>query len=89
MLLNEVASMDSSAKQTIRAQIPSELAAAVEDLAVELNRSKSWIVKEALTSMLAERERRHQQIEAGLADVDAGRVVSQKEMKNYVEQLKK
>jgi predicted transcriptional regulator len=89
MLLNEVVSMDSSAKQTIRAQIPSELAAAVEDLAVELNRSKSWIVKEALTSMLAERERRHQQIEAGLADVDAGRVVSQKEMMNFVEQLKK
>jgi len=81
--------MDSSAKQTISAQIPSELAAAVEDLAVELNRSKSWIVKEALTSMLAERERRHQQIEAGLADVDAGRVVSQKEMMNFVEQLKK
>lgn len=89
MLLNEVVSMDSSAKQTISAQIPSELAAAVEDLAAELNRSKSWIVKEALTSMLAERERRHQQIEAGLADVDAGRVVSQKEMMNFVEQLKK
>jgi predicted transcriptional regulator len=89
MLLNEVASMDSSAKQTIRAQIPSELAAAVEDLAVELNRSKSWIVKEALTSMLAERERRHQQIEAGLADVDAGRVVSQKEIMHFAEQLKK
>jgi predicted transcriptional regulator len=89
MLLNEVVSMDSSAKQTISAQIPSELAAAVEDLAAELNRSKSWIVKEALTSMLAERERRHHQIEAGLADVDAGRVVSQKEMMNFVEQLKK
>lgn len=52
--------MASSAKQTISAQIPVELAAAVENLAIELDRSKSWIIKEALTSMLAERERRHQ-----------------------------
>lgn len=46
--------MASSAKQTISAQIPVELAAAVENLAIELDRSKSWIIKEALTSMLAE-----------------------------------
>lgn len=45
--------MASSAKQTISAQIPVELAAAVENLAIELDRSKSWIIKEALTSMLA------------------------------------
>ncbi|WP_254891722.1 ribbon-helix-helix protein, CopG family, partial [Salmonella enterica] len=37
------------------AQIPVELALAVENLAVELDRSKSWVIKEALLSMLAER----------------------------------
>ncbi|MDU3159549.1 MAG: ribbon-helix-helix domain-containing protein, partial [Hafnia alvei] len=47
-------------KQTISAQIPSELAAAVENLAIELDRSKSWVIKEALTAMIEERERRHQ-----------------------------
>ncbi len=62
MLLNEVIPMGSLTKQTISAQIPIELAAAVENLAIELDRSKSWIIKEALTSMLAERERRHQSI---------------------------
>ncbi len=37
--------MASSAKQTISAQIPVvELAAAVENLAIELDRSKSWII---------------------------------------------
>jgi hypothetical protein len=45
--------MGSLTKQTISAQIPIELAAAVENLAIELDRSKSWIIKEALTSMLA------------------------------------
>lgn len=76
-------------KQTISAQIPVELATAVENLAIELDRSKSWIIKEALTTMLAERERRHQRIQAGLDDVDAGRVVSQSDMQAFARQLKK
>ncbi|ELV4931217.1 ribbon-helix-helix protein, CopG family [Salmonella enterica] len=80
--------MASSAKQTISAQIPVELAAAVENLAIELDRSKSWIIKEALTSMLAERERRHQSIQAGFVDVDAGRVVSHSDMVDFANRLK-
>ncbi|EAV6404758.1 ribbon-helix-helix protein, CopG family [Salmonella enterica subsp. enterica] len=80
--------MASSAKQTISAQIPVELATAVENLAIELDRSKSWIIKEALTSMLAERERRHQSIQAGFADVDAGRVVSHSDMVDFANRLK-
>lgn len=81
--------MGSLNKQTISAQIPVELATAVENLAIELDRSKSWVIKEALTAMLAERERRHQNIQAGLADVDAGRVVSHSEMVDFASQLKK
>ncbi|EAT1824431.1 ribbon-helix-helix protein, CopG family [Salmonella enterica subsp. enterica serovar Montevideo] len=70
------------------AQIPVELVLAVENLAVELDRSKSWVIKEALLSMLAERERRHQSIQAGLADVDAGRVVSHSDMVDFANRLK-
>ncbi|EGA4496528.1 ribbon-helix-helix protein, CopG family [Salmonella enterica] len=70
------------------AQIPVELALAVENLAVELDRSKSWVIKEALLSMLAERGRRHQSIQAGLADVDAGRVVSHSDMVDFANRLK-
>ncbi|CRG50307.1 TPA: CopG family ribbon-helix-helix protein [Yersinia enterocolitica] len=77
------------AKQTISAQIPSELAAAVENLAIELDRSKSWVIKEALTAMIEERERRHQQILKGLADVDAGRVVSHADVVDFANKLKK
>ncbi|MGC0944088.1 ribbon-helix-helix domain-containing protein [Pantoea agglomerans] len=81
--------MGSLTKQTISAQIPTDLANAVENLAVELDRSKSWIIKEALTTMLAERERRHQRIQAGLADVDAGRVVSHSDLVEFGNRLKK
>lgn len=89
MLLNEVIPMVSSAKQTISAQVPVELALAVENLAIELDRSKSWVIKEALISMLAERERRHQSIQDGLADVDAGRVVNHSDMVDFANRLKK
>lgn len=81
--------MGSPAKQTISAQIPVELAAAVEDLAKELDRSKSWVIKEALTSMLEARERRHQMVLAGLADVDEGRIVSHADMLDFTARLKK
>lgn len=81
--------MRSSAKQTISAQIPLELAQAVEKMAEELDRSKSWIIKEALSAMLAERERRHQDVMAGLADADAGRVVRQSEIMDFAAKLKK
>ncbi len=81
--------MGSLTKQTISAQIPTDLANAVENLAVELDRSKSWIIKEALTTMLAEREQRHQNIQAGLADVDAGRVVSHSDLVEFGNRLKK
>jgi predicted transcriptional regulator len=89
VLLKEVIAMGSSTKQTISAQIPVELATAVEQLALELDRSKSWIIKEALTAMLAERERRHQSIQAGLDDVTEGKVISHAEMMNFASQLKK
>ncbi|MDC0728527.1 ribbon-helix-helix protein, CopG family [Phytobacter diazotrophicus] len=71
------------------AQIPVELTAAVENLAIELDSSKRWIIEEALLSMLAERERGHQSVLAGLADVDAGRVVSHSDMADFANRLKK
>ncbi len=89
MLLSEVIPVNFSAKQTISAQIPVELALAVENLAEELDRSKSWVIKEALISMLAERERRHQRVLAGLADVDARRVVGHSDMVDFANRLKK
>lgn len=39
--------------------------------------------------MLAERERRHQSIQAGLADVDAGRGVNHSDMVDFAKRLKK
>lgn len=64
--------MYSPAKQVISAQMLVELAAAVEDMANELDRSK----------------RRHQRVMAGLADVDEGRIVSHADMLDFTVRLK-
>ncbi|MCE1645038.1 transcriptional regulator, partial [Enterobacter hormaechei] len=45
--------------------------------------------KEALTSMIEEREHRHQMILAGLADVDTGRIVNHSDVINFASKLKK
>ncbi|RJL23762.1 CopG family ribbon-helix-helix protein [Pectobacterium polaris] len=80
--------MGTPSKKTISAQIPAELAAAVESLAIELDRSKSWVIKEALTAMIEERERRHQRVLKGLADVEEGRVVRHSDMLNSIDKSK-
>lgn len=80
--------MGTPSKKTISAQIPAELAAAVESLAIELDRSKSWVIKEALTAMIEERERRHQMVQKGLVDVDAGKVVSHADVLDVANELK-
>lgn len=80
--------MNSLITQTITAQIPAELVAAVEQLAIELGCSRNWVINEALTRFLAERERRHQNIQVGLADVDAGQAVSHSDMVDFANHLK-
>ncbi|KFX02040.1 MULTISPECIES: CopG family ribbon-helix-helix protein [Pectobacterium] len=80
--------MGTPSKKTLSAQIPAGLAAAVESLAIELDRSKSWVIKEALTEMIEKRERRHQMVQKGLADVDAGKVVNHADVLDFANELK-
>lgn len=75
-------------KHTITAQIPFDLAVAIDELAKELDRLTSGLVKEGLIGLLERRELRHQAILAGLADVDAGRVISHADVVNFVDRIK-
>lgn len=81
--------MEQHVKQTLGIQLPTELAAEVEKLAMELGRSPSWVVEEPLREIVKKTERHHQQILQGLADVDTGRVVEHADMVDFANQLKK
>jgi len=75
-------------KQTISAEVPRSLVRKVDELAKDLDRSKSWIIREALTNLIHNYERRHQEILKGLSDVKEGRTISNAEMHEFVKGLK-
>jgi predicted transcriptional regulator len=61
--------------RVITAHVPGPLAKKVDEMATSLERSRGWIVKEALVAWVAQEEERLQWTLDALADVEAGRVV--------------
>ena len=61
--------------KVVTAHIPLPLAEKVDQLAVRLERSRGWIVKQALSAWVDQEEDRRRLTLEGLDDVDAGRVV--------------
>jgi predicted transcriptional regulator len=73
--------------KVLTAHVPLELAQKVDEVAARLERSRGWIVKQALTAWIdQEDERRRLTLEA-LADVDAGRVITHQAVQAWAESL--
>lgn len=56
-------------------------------MAVRLDRSRGWIVKQALSAWIAQEEERDKLTEQALADVDAGRIVDDQAVQAWAESL--
>lgn len=68
--------MTATAKsRSMTAHVPVELAERVDEVAERLERSRNWIVKQALVAWLDQEEERSRLTRAALDDVDAGRVI--------------
>ena len=74
--------------QAVTRQIPSPLVAKVDEMATRLDRSRDWIVRQALTDWIELEDARDQQTRAALADVDAGRVASHDQVKAWANRLR-
>jgi len=61
--------------RVITAHVPISLAEKVEAMAERLDRSRGWIMKQALAAWVDQEEERHRLTLLALADVDAGRVI--------------
>ena len=61
--------------KVLTAHVPLPLAEKIDLLAARLERSRSWIVKQALTAWLDPEERLGQIAQEGLTDVEDGRAV--------------
>ncbi|MFZ4380860.1 MAG: CopG family ribbon-helix-helix protein [Sandarakinorhabdus sp.] len=61
--------------RVITAHVPLGLADKVEAMAARLDRSRGWVMKQALTAWVDQEEERHRLTLMALEDVDAGRVI--------------
>ncbi len=73
--------------RVLTAHIPAPLADKVDQLASRLERSRAWIVKQALTAWVDQEEERRRLTLEGLADVDAGRVIDHQSVLAWAESL--
>ncbi len=73
--------------KVLTAHIPLPLAEKVDELAVRLERSRGWIVKQALMAWVDQEEERKRLTEEALGDVDAGHVVDHDRVQAWADSL--
>lgn len=73
--------------RVITAHVPVEMAEQVDKYAAELDRSRGWIVKQALANWLSWEEEKHRLTLEAIEDVKEGRVVTDEAMREWIESL--
>ena len=79
--------MPSTNTKVVTAHIPIPLAEKVDELASRLERSRGWIIKQALSAWIAQEEERRRLTLEGLADVDAGNVINHQAIQAWADSL--
>ena len=74
--------------RVVTAKLPDDLVSRMDEVADRMERSKSWIVREAVTQWLAEEQRRYELTLESIKDFEEGRMISQDELEEWVEQKK-
>lgn len=69
------------------AHVPLPLAEKIDQFAARLDRSRGWIVKQALTAWVDQEEEHSRLTREGLADVDAGRVIDNQAVLAWADSL--
>ena len=73
--------------KVLTAHVPLELADRVDEYAAQMERSRGWIVKQALAEWVRWEDEKHRMIVEGLADIDAGRLVEHEAIVAWAESL--
>ncbi|MDP2129243.1 MAG: ribbon-helix-helix domain-containing protein [Pseudohongiella sp.] len=73
--------------RVLTAHVPIPLAEKVDQLADRLERSRGWIMKQALSSWIAQEEERDRLTQEALADVDAGLVIDHTAVQAWADSL--
>jgi len=73
--------------RVVTAHVPVPLADKVDRAADRLERSRGWIVKQALSSWIAQEEERDRLTHEALADVSAGHVIDHQAVQAWADSL--
>ena len=69
------------------AHVPLPLAEKVDQLAARLERSRGWIMKQALSAWIGQEEERSRLTREALADVDTGQVIDHQSVQAWANSL--
>jgi predicted transcriptional regulator len=75
--------------RVVTAKLPADLVARMDEIARRIDRSKSWIVRQAVAEWLAEEQRRYELTLEALKSVDEGRTIPHEEVLARVAQRKR
>lgn len=73
--------------KVLTAHVPLALAEKVDQMAVRLERSRGWIMKQALSAWIDQEEERSRLTHEALADVDAGHVIDHQSVQAWADSL--
>jgi len=73
--------------KVVTAHVPTKLAAKVDAIAARRDRSRGWIMKQALSAWVEQEEQRYRLTLDALADVDAGRTVDHDSVEKWADSL--
>jgi len=75
------------ASKVLTAHIPLTLAEKVDKIAVRLERSRGWIMKQALADWVNQEEVRNRLTQEALSDVDAEKFIDHQEVQAWADSL--
>lgn len=79
--------MATNETKVLTAHVPLPLADKLDQLAARLDRSRGWVVKQALSASVAQEEERSRLTLEGRADIDAGLLVDHQAVQAWADSL--
>ena len=79
--------MTHSTTKVLTAHVPIPLADKIDQMATRLERSRGWIMKQALSAWIDQEEERSRLTREALADVDVGNVIDHQAVQAWANSL--
>lgn len=79
--------IDITDTKVLTVHIPLGLAEKIDAIAAQLERSRGWVMKQALAAWVDQEEERHRMTLEALEDVDAGRVIDHQAVQAWADSL--